>query len=94
MHGGGHLAQTRDCTLSLCQKASTSLKRGSAEEASCKDLERVVIDNDPEKFFQVRVQLPPQEKQELIEFLRENVDCLPGTLTKPQELILTLSAIT
>ena len=34
----------------------------------------MVIDNDPEKFFQVRVQLPPQEKQELIEFLPKNVD--------------------
>ena len=34
----------------------------------------MVIDNDLEKFFQVRVQLPPQEKQELIEFLRKNVD--------------------
>ena len=27
-----------------------------------------------EKFFQVGVQLPPQEKQELIKFLRKNVD--------------------
>ena len=34
----------------------------------------MVIDNDPEKFFQVGVQLPPQEKQKLIEFLRKNVD--------------------
>ena len=34
----------------------------------------MVIDNDSEKFFQVGVQLPPQEKQELIEFLRKNVD--------------------
>ena len=34
----------------------------------------MVIDNDPEKFFQVRVQLPPQEKQELIEFFPKNVD--------------------
>ena len=42
--------------------------------ASCEDLKRVVIDNDLEKLFQVRVQLPPQEKQELIEFFRENVD--------------------
>ena len=45
-----------------------------AEEASCEDLERVVIDNDAKKFFQVGVQLPPQEKQELVEFLRKNVD--------------------
>ena len=34
----------------------------------------MVIDNDPKKFFPVGVQLPPQEKQELIEFLRKNVD--------------------
>ena len=34
----------------------------------------MVIDNDLEKFFQVGVQLPPQEKQELIEFLPKNVD--------------------
>ena len=34
----------------------------------------MVIDDDPEKFFQVGIQLPPQEKQELIEFLRKNVN--------------------
>ena len=34
----------------------------------------MVIDNDSEKFFQVEIQLPPQEKQELIEFFRKNVD--------------------
>ena len=28
---------------------------------------------DPKKFFQVGSELPPQEKQELIDFLRENV---------------------
>ena len=49
-------------------------KKGSAEEAKCENLERVVVDNDPEKFFQVEVQLPPQEQEELIEFLQKNVD--------------------
>ena len=34
----------------------------------------MIIDTDPEKFFQVGAQLPPQEKQALIEFLRDNVD--------------------
>ena len=34
----------------------------------------MVIDTNPDKFFQVGVQLPPQEKQELIEFLWKNVD--------------------
>ena len=41
---------------------------------SCEDLERMIIDTDPEKFFQVGVQLPTHEKQALIEFLRDNVD--------------------
>ena len=44
------------------------------EEAKCKDLERVVVGDNSEKFFQVRAQLPPQEREELIEFLRKNVD--------------------
>ena len=34
----------------------------------------VVISDDPKKFFQVGAQLPPQKKEELIEFLRRNVD--------------------
>ena len=47
---------------------------GSTEEAKCENLEKVVVDNDPEKSFQVEVQLPPQEQEELIEFLQKNVD--------------------
>ena len=46
----------------------------SAEEAECESLVRIVVDNDPEKFFQVGSRLPPQKKEELIEFLRANVD--------------------
>ncbi|NCG69415.1 hypothetical protein GWJ21_16645, partial [Bacillus coagulans] len=46
----------------------------SAEGAECESLVRIVVDNDPEKFFQVGSMLPPQEKEELIEFLRTNVD--------------------
>ena len=52
----------------------TSSGGRSVEEASCEDLERVIINTDPENFFQVAVQMPPHEKQALIEFLRENVD--------------------
>ena len=44
------------------------------EEATCEDLERFAIIDDPEKFFQVGAQLPPQEKGELVEFLKKNVD--------------------
>ena len=47
---------------------------GSAEEASYEDLEKVLMGIDPERFFQVSLELPPREKEELIDFLRENVD--------------------
>ena len=47
---------------------------GPAEEAKCEDLEKIVMDGDSEKFFQVEAQLPPQDKEELIEFLMRNVD--------------------
>ena len=36
-------------------------------------MKTLVVGDDPKKFFQVRTQLPPQEK-ELIDFLRENAD--------------------
>ena len=44
------------------------------DEAKWEDLEKVIIGDDPEKFFQVGAQLLPQEKEELVEFLRRNVD--------------------
>ena len=46
----------------------------TTEEAKCEDLEKVVVGSDLEKFFQVGSQLPPQERQKLIKFLRKNVD--------------------
>ena len=46
----------------------------AAGGAKCEDLERVVIEGDSEKFFQVGAQLPPQEKEELVEFLKRNID--------------------
>ena len=39
---------------------------GPTEEAKCEDLEKIVMGDDLEKFFQVRAQLPLQEKEELI----------------------------
>ena len=47
---------------------------GSTEEANCEDLEKVLVGIDPERFFQVGLELPPQEKEKLIDFLRKNVD--------------------
>ena len=46
----------------------------SVEEVKYKDLEKVAVGVDPEKFFQVGSEIPPQEKEELIGFLRENAD--------------------
>ena len=46
----------------------------AAEEAKCEDLEKVVIRDTSKKFFQVGAQLPPQEKEELVEFLKRNID--------------------
>ena len=45
-----------------------------SEEAKCERLEEIAIDNDSKKFFQVRAQLPPQEKEELLAFLMRNID--------------------
>ena len=46
----------------------------STKETRCEDLEKVTVSDDLEKFFQVGSQLPPQERQKLIEFQRKNVD--------------------
>ena len=46
----------------------------TAEGAKYEDLEKVVIGRDLEKFFQIGAQLPPQEKEELVEFLKRNID--------------------
>ena len=48
----------------------------AVDEAKCEDLKKVVIGGIPEKFFQVRTQLPPQEKEELVKFLKRNIDVL------------------
>ena len=45
-----------------------------AEEAKCEDLVKITIGDDPVKFFQIGFQLPQQEREELIEFLKQNID--------------------
>ena len=47
---------------------------GPVEEAKCEDLVKITIGDDLEKFFQVRSQLPQQEREELIDFLERNID--------------------
>ena len=51
-----------------------SLFDRTANEVKCEDLERVVVGDDPERFFQVETQLPILEREQLVEFLRKNVN--------------------
>ena len=46
----------------------------TAEEVECEDLVKVTIGDDLEKFFQIGSQLPQQEREELVEFLKQNMD--------------------
>ena len=45
-----------------------------AEEAKCEDLLRITVGDDSEIFFQIGSQLPQQEKEKLVEFLKQNID--------------------
>ena len=47
---------------------------GTSDEVECEDLVKVTIGDDPEKFFQIGSQPPQQERKELIEFLKQNID--------------------
>ena len=40
----------------------------------CEDLEKVVIGDDPEKFFLIGAQMPLLEREQLVDLLRRNVD--------------------
>ena len=46
----------------------------------CEDLEKVVVGDDPEKFFQIGAQMPLLEKEQLVDLLRRNVDVFAGRL--------------
>ena len=54
-----------------------------ADEVKCEDLEKVVIGDDLEKFFQVGTQMPLLEKEQLVDFLRKNVDVFAWYAMKP-----------
>ena len=40
----------------------------------CEDLEKVVVGDNPEKFFQIGAQMPLLEKEQLVDLLNRNVD--------------------
>ena len=46
----------------------------TAEEAKCEDLVKITTGDDLEKFFQIGSQLPQRDREELIEFLKQNID--------------------
>ena len=48
---------------------TTAASGGLAMEVSCEELEKVLVGSDPERFFQIGSELPPQEKSTLIDFL-------------------------
>ena len=45
-----------------------------SEGATCEELEKITINDDVEKFFQIGARLPPLEKEELIVFFKRNID--------------------
>ena len=47
---------------------------GTSEKVECEDLVKITIGDDTKKFFQVGSQLLQQEREELIEFLKQNID--------------------
>ena len=65
VHGEKGLQQLKFSALSIDKLV---------EDAKCEDLVKVVIGDDPEIFFQIGSQLPHQEREELIEFLKRNID--------------------
>ena len=64
------------------------------EEVKCENLEKVIVDANLEKFFQVGLELPLREKEELIGFLRKNVDVFAWHAYEAQGWIRASSAIT
>ena len=47
---------------------------GTSEEVKCEDLVKITIGDNPEKFFQVGSQLPHQEREKPVEFLKRNIN--------------------
>ena len=55
-------------------KISLSPPGGPDDEKKCEDLDKVIIGDDLERFFQVGALLPLQEKEKLVKLLKRNVD--------------------
>ena len=55
-------------------KTPVSLSGDPAVEVICEDLEKVIVGDDLEKFFQIGGQMPLLEKKQLVDLLRRNVN--------------------
>ena len=55
-------------------EAPASLFIGLSNEVKYEDLEKVVIGDDPERFFQMGARIPLQENKQLVELMRRNMD--------------------
>ena len=51
-----------------------SLFSEPADEVKCEDLEKVVVRDDPKKFFHIGTQMPLLKKEQLVDFRRKNTD--------------------
>ena len=60
-----------------------------AEGVRCEELEKIIIDANDDKYFQVGVQLPPWEKEELVTFLKENIDVFTWSAYEAPEVDLS-----
>ena len=65
VHGEKGLSQLKSSALSIDKPV---------KDAKCEDLVKVIIGDNPKKFFQIGSQLPHQEREELIKFLKRNID--------------------
>ena len=48
----------------------------------CEELEKEIIESDEDKYFQIGTQLPLDEKEELLDFLGENIDVFAWSVYK------------
>ena len=63
-------------------------------EVSCEELEKVLVESDSERFFQIGSELPPQEKSTLIDFFDRMRTYSPGIPMRPPGLTQISYAIT
>ncbi|XP_023923524.2 uncharacterized protein LOC112034932 [Quercus suber] len=71
----GNQSITRRCLVAAIQREPKTEHPSRAEKGTgCEDLTKVTIGDNPEKFFQVGSELPLSEREELVEFLKKNID--------------------